>query len=129
LISPAQVTADADADPYFIISSGRQQATVDVCPCVVDDVDDSVSFAVTDEDARCSERTSAKRPLPDRLSNRYRLSHIDPRDVRPLDRRAVDRWTISVINRPSIVASFVNSVRPTAAQFIALTVHLYRGLG
>ena len=40
--------------------------------------------------------------------------------------RCRQRWTFSVINWPSNVASIVNLVRPTTVRFIALTVHLCR---
>jgi len=40
--------------------------------------------------------------------------------------RAVDRWTVSVINGLSTVASIVNLVRPTTIQFTTLTAKRYR---
>jgi len=52
---------------------------------------------------------------------------MDPRDVPPRAHPAVDSGalTVSVINRPSAVASIVVNVdQSTAVQFIALSVHL-----
>jgi len=40
--------------------------------------------------------------------NKHRLSEMDPRDALHHARRAIHRWTLSVINKPLTVADTVN---------------------